>query len=399
MNDENPNQPKRMKRKSFTEKPAEASTEDAIRLPSTLTADDNEINKRVHGLLLDAKARKLVKEIQADGEFKPPEYQDTLQDELASQIDDPKFGIEGLVISGGNALITAPRKAGKTVLAINLAMAYVDNEPFLGQFKVTPLPDEGRVLMLNYELTRQQFGDWASRIGIENTDSISTLHLRGQAFKLKSPRAQKWLVELCKRLNVRVIIVDPLSRASSGFGSSNSNDDMDAFTEILDEIKLQAGVRELFLTNHMGWGVEERTRGASSLEGWPDALWRLNMKDNDRYFSVPLGRDVELDEGKLEFDPETKRLTFEDGVSRNEARNEAANQRVEELVLEFVRANPGKMSDEVEKEAKGASKQDIGKARMRLIDKGPIYTKPEGKKKLHYVRTIEEGPDGQILIR
>jgi hypothetical protein len=52
--------------------------------------------------------------------------------------------------------------------------------------------------------------------------------------------------------------------------------------------------------------------------------------DSPRYFSA-YGRDVELREGRLSFDPATRRLTY-DGGSRSDAKAEAAMFDVIELL-------------------------------------------------------------------
>ncbi|TQM06443.1 AAA domain-containing protein [Pseudonocardia kunmingensis] len=343
-------------------------------------------------LLSEELTRRRVKhranEIQDDALFTPPDVPPpTLADELALPNDGPKYALDELLILGGNALITARRKTGKTVLIANLAKSYADDAPFLGCFKVTPLPEGQRIAILDYELAETQFRDWARALHIQNADRVTTLHLRGQGFKLTAPTAQKWLVEHCKRLNVGAIICDPYSRAFRGFGKSNDNDDVGRFTDTLEEVKYQIGARELYLTNHMGWGEEERSRGASALEDWPDALWRLtkNERDSDssRYFSAPLGRGVELEEGKLTFNPVTLELIYGSGN-----RTDEAHKRVEDLVLDYVRDHPGASSSEIQNTVKGASKEDIGDAKSRLIGDGRLRVEKDGRTHKHFVTVM-----------
>lgn len=343
------------------------------------------VEERKEWHLADIRGKQLAVEEIADESFAPPIFVDTLQDELDNPKDGPKYAIEQLLAYGGNALISAQRKTGKTVLTMNLAKAYADDELFLGRFSVAPLSPEGRILVMNYELTPEQFDDWAADLQIKNARRIAPLHLRGQGFRLTSPRARQWLIDHCKRLNVEAIIVDPKSRAFRGFGNENDNTDNGAFTDTLDEIKFQAGARELFLTNHMGWGEEERSRGASALEDWPDALWRLTKDKNDvRYFGAPLGRGVELEEGSLEYDPTTRALRYMDG-----GRSGQGNTKVEELVIAYVQEHPGCASADIDNNVKGASKQEVAKAKKRLISNGRIRTEIDGKKKLHFIRQIE----------
>lgn len=72
--------------------------------------------------------------------------------------------------------------------------------------------------------------------------------------------------------------------------------------------------------------ANERARGYSRFQDWPDAIWRL-VRDNDepssaRYFSA-YGRDVNVAEGRLSFDPATRHLCYAGG-SRGDAKTEAA---------------------------------------------------------------------------
>jgi hypothetical protein len=83
--------------------------------------------------------------------------------------------------------------------------------------------------------------------------------------------------------------------------------------------------------------ANERARGDSRLQDWPDAIWRLvresDEPDSPRYFSA-YGRDVHVREGALSFDPLTRRLTYGSGGSRLDARAEDALQTVLEVLAE-----------------------------------------------------------------
>jgi hypothetical protein len=79
------------------------------------------------------------------------------------------------------------------------------------------------------------------------------------------------------------------------------------------------------MVQHMGH-ANERARGDSRLQDWPDAVWRLVRENDDptsdRYFSA-YGRDVELPEGRLTFDERTRHLAYAPG-SRADAKTESA---------------------------------------------------------------------------
>jgi hypothetical protein len=79
----------------------------------------------------------------------------------------------------------------------------------------------------------------------------------------------------------------------------------------------------------------ERSRGDSRLRDWSDAEWRLICADTDdpaatRFFTA-YGRDVDVPETALQFDPATRRLTVAGG-SRRTAATVAAVAAVRELL-------------------------------------------------------------------
>ena len=93
-----------------------------------------------------------------------------------------------------------------------------------------------------------------------------------------------------------------------------------------DALLHDAGVPDALVNDHMGHG-QERARGDSRKQDWPDALWHLVKEDADNpmspvYFRAH-GRDVHVPEGRLDFDPATRHLTYVSG-SRKTAKAQAA---------------------------------------------------------------------------
>jgi hypothetical protein len=78
------------------------------------------------------------------------------------------------------------------------------------------------------------------------------------------------------------------------------------------------------MVHHMGH-VGERSRGASRLRDWPDVEWQLvregsagEQADARRFFKA-YGRDVEVSEGLLQYDAETRHLTLAGGNQKETA--------------------------------------------------------------------------------
>ena len=112
--------------------------------------------------------------------------------------------------------------------------------------------------------------------------------------------------------------------AALGLDESKSAD-TGRFLAALERVLADASVPECFLIHHMGHGAE-RSRGASRLRDWPDAEWRLVRQDDNpsspRLLSA-FGRDVDVPESRLDYDPGNRWLALAGG-SRTDARIAAA---------------------------------------------------------------------------
>jgi hypothetical protein len=109
------------------------------------------------------------------------------------------------------------------------------------------------------------------------------------------------------------------------------------FLVAFDALLADADIRDSFIAQHMGH-TNERSRGDSRLQDWPDAIWRMVREDDDpsspRFFTA-YGRDVDVHEGRLGFDPDTRRLTYAAG-SRRDAKSETAAMSVIALLAAAV---------------------------------------------------------------
>ena len=298
---------------------------------------EKEVQREAHRLEVREEARRRVQARDTDVEFPPAGA--TLADDLATPRQEHDFRIAQLLPTGGNGLLSAQHKSGKTTIIVNLALALADDEPFLGRFEVTPL--DGRVAIFNYELGADQFRNWLRDIGIKNPHRIAhPLHLRGQRLAFWQPDVRASLVDWLKVNEVQFLILDPAARAMSGLvDSENDNSQVAAFTDALDQIKREAGVSELILTAHTG-AVEadednERARGATRLTDWPDSvlILRKEQTTGQRWLRA-FGRDVEEPAFDLGYEPSTRRLSAT-GQTRDQRRDEDGLQRVVDALVQL----------------------------------------------------------------
>jgi hypothetical protein len=319
---------------------------------------------------------------------------------LAEPDDDPAYRIAGLWPTGGNIILAAQRKAGKTTLVGNLARSLVDGDAFLGRgdalvtvggYDVEPV--DGMVALLDFELDRRMLRRWLADQNIGKRDQVMAESMRGKAALfdvLDDDRRGRWAEYLAQH-GVKVLILDPLGALLDAYGrDENSNSDVGPVLAALDALKDAAGVEELFLAHHMGHGPE-RSRGASKLRGWPDAEWFLVRErakngeepppDAARFFLAE-GRDVMVPETRLEYEPRTRALTVAGG---NRVQHQATKHGP--AVLGLIELTPGMSGREM---VDAAQVQGIGRDAARaalkvLVRDGLVRTETGPKRAtLHY---------------
>lgn len=269
--------------------------------------------------------------------FRVPPSRPTLTAELL--IADPPldYAVDQLLPMGGNVLLTAQFKTGKSTTINNLAKSFADQIDFLGKYTVHP--DSGRTAIFNYEVDDRLYRKWLRELNINNTDNVSLLNLRGFRMPITVKYVEDWIVNWLGEHQITNWIVDPFARAFTGV-SENDNTEVGRFLDTLDVIKNRAGVQNLILPTHTGREKaelgEERARGATRLDDWADVRWFLTKDDADiRYFRAT-GRDVDVEEQMLTYDEETRWQTIGGGDRAWEKRKRAA-----QVVVDHVDTNPG----------------------------------------------------------
>lgn len=299
---------------------AQAATEHDARPPIV-----EKVKQRFEHHYADRTARRLLDEKEAAESFNPP---DALS--LEYMIANPPAPLQSRIdqwhYKGSNTTVAAPAKTGKTTLSLNRAKSLLDGDPFLGEFEVVPL--DGTLVLFNYEVGESQYLEWVKRIGIKRTRDVFVVNLRGRGVWLQDDTGAEWAVNLLRSVGAEAWEVDPFSAAFRG--NPNAEADVSPFLSNLDRIKHEAGVEDLFLTTHTGH-QEERTAGSHRLLGWPDALW-VYVRDDDgtRYLRAE-GRDIDVSEAALAWQPSTGLLSWEGGGT---SRHTAAEKKVWRAAVE-----------------------------------------------------------------
>ena len=139
--------------------------------------------------------------------------------------------IEGVVRVGRKLLVTAPSKAGKSFLLIELALALASGGTWLGHRCA-----RSRVLYANLEIAdtaiAHRFQVVADKMGIgEDRAGVSVWNLRGRATDLSQMAAH---LQATSRGEYGVVIIDPTYKVQPG--DENSAQDIARLTHGIDEL-------------------------------------------------------------------------------------------------------------------------------------------------------------------
>lgn len=294
------------------------------------------------------------------------------------------YRVDDLWPSGGRVVLAAQNKAGKTTLTGNLVRCLADGDLFLGRFAVRPVR---RVVLIDDEMSEQQLRAWLRAQDVQNPEVVDVVLLRGRAstFDILTPEVRS---EWARAIGAAdVVLFDCLRPALDALGL-DENHDTGRFLEALDALMAEAGAGELLVVHHMGHS-NERSRGDSRLEDWPDAKWRLvredaEQDDSARFFKA-YGRDVDQGEVRLLMDPATRHLSIDGG-----SRAQTAGVAIQAEVVECVRANPGCSQNTIEDKV-GHTRDAVRKAIRQLEANGVLRIEDRpNRKRAHF---LDDGED------
>ena len=334
-----------------------------------VTPDSPDVRKQLYELQVRELANELKEAAKARGaRIELPNL--SLDEMLALPRPEVPLRIEGMHRIGHNSTLAGGMGTGKTTVLANLVRSLADGVPFLDRFGVTQ--PEGRIAIVNYELSEEDMLDWLESLGIKNQRKVVPLNLRGVRFPLSDPYVKAQLTERLRRNDIEELAMDPHRMAMQGFGSENDNDHVNRSTATLDQIKKDAGVQDLYLPAHTGRKTheegEEHARGATALDDWADNRWVIVQKCGGRFFSVPKARVRDKPtEFKLEFDRGYLRLSA--GVGN---RRDAVVDRFINDVLRVVAEDDGIVKRDILK-CFSKDKVAIGKAIDRAVEQDLMH--------------------------
>lgn len=257
----------------------------------------------------------------------------TLRERLARPMTPVQWVFDQLQPRGSRALLAAQYKAGKTTFIGNLARAWADHsEPLLGSFAVRPA--DGTFVVFDVEMSEGTLVQWYREQGIQNDDRVILLPMRGRAseFNILDRKVRAaWAAHL-RSARTAYLVIDCARPIMDALGLDEHKEG-GRFLVAVDALLAEANIDAACVVQHMGH-ANERARGDSRFRDWPDAEWQLVRKNEEsnspRYFKA-YGRDVDVPESQLHFDPDTRRLSIVGG-SRQDARTDSALRAVVDVI-------------------------------------------------------------------
>jgi hypothetical protein len=312
--------------------------------------------------VLELARRTLAQE--AAGTFTLPDFV-PLDEFLAIPDTSTPYLVEGLWPKGGRVVFAAQNKAGKSTARDNIVKSLADGYDFLNKYQVH-MPADGTIVVIDDELHENQLRRWMRDHSIGNQNRVVVVPLRGKAasFDLTLPDIRaKWVAKL-RAVRAAVVLLDCLRPILDALGLSEDKD-AGKFLVQFDVLLNEAGVEDAMVIHHMGHSGE-RSRGDSRILDWPDAVWSLVKENPDdphspRYFKA-YGRDVEVSESLLGYDPLTRKLTIVGG-----SRTDAAADKAWPDVEAYLTAKPSASKNAIEEACKKRAAVQEARARRRPL--------------------------------
>jgi len=299
--------------------------------PKTSPDFDIKVDIELEKLRVNSRARQILKTEQRAPERTPEIL--TLKDRLLIDHPPVRWRIQDWQPAGTRAMLAAQYKAGKTTLTGNLARCLADGAWWLDKYEV--MRTEGLTTIVDFEMGERQIDGWLKDQGIGYTERIQIAPMRGKAtaFNILDEQTRHEWAERLK--GTEYLILDCLRPVMDALGLDEHHD-AGQFLTAFDELCDLADIEDALIVHHMGHSGE-RSRGDSRLRDWPDVEWRLVRESDDpaspRYISA-FGRDVDVTESQLVYNPETRHLSFIGGNRANAAARGAVDDILTVLVEE-----------------------------------------------------------------
>ncbi|GEM_PF-1297095 len=285
--------------------------------------------------------------------------------------DDLTFVLEGLLPTGGTAILAGRPKGGKSTLALNLALRVARGESFLSR-----QTEKGPVLYLALEGAR---GGWKSslrKLAITADDDLYFCIERAPA------GAIAWLRKAIEEHRPVLVIVDTAQRLLGVKQSNDYSETSNAFDAVI-ELARQSG-SALLLLHHSGKNrhdqIVDEILGSTAWAATVDTVIVLKRTEHYRSIASDQRFGENLSDTVLTFDPDSLRVDST-GESKEAAEVRLARQAIVGFMDRLASEKPDEMPDtSTILAAIPGRKQHILAALAASTDEGQLERSGSGKK-------------------
>ena len=201
----------------------------------------------------------------------------------------PRWLISSYLVRDSLALLYAPSGAGKTFLAVDLAMSVARGAWWNGQAVEAP----ETVLYVIAEGVAgmgRRLKAWAQHHGAYDLSNGSPVMWLPRAVNLSDPFEAAALAEVAGELAPGLVVIDTLARCTTG-AEENSAKDMGIVVDRLDELR-RATAATVLVVHHSGKDVSAGARGSSALRAAVDTELELSANDESLSLKVTKQKDA-----------------------------------------------------------------------------------------------------------
>jgi hypothetical protein len=304
--------------------------------------------------------------------------------------------IDRLFGRGHNFVLGAKYKSGKTTTTAHVAKAMIDGGQALGEFEVIE-PLTGTLALWNVEMESYDMTDYARAVGLSDAGHrrFHVGNFKGFRIPLLDDQAAEWTVTWLRERETEMWVLDPWRVICAWSGVNEYKDpEVTPLLDRIDQIKREAGVRNVWINHHTGQNMTDRLRGAAALGDWGDVIALLVREGPDRFFSAT-GRGVDLPEGALrlvyedELGVQPPRLFYTEG-----SRADLQFAKARDALVAHVTENPGCRTTDAQEAAHAAGMTDKTKLSQLVrsaIERDLIHPKRDGTAKLLYPGPAQDG--------
>jgi hypothetical protein len=184
--------------------------------------------------------------------------------------EDEQWLVEPLIGVGRLIALYSPPKAGKSLLALEIAAAVATGRPVLSQ----PAGEPRKVLYVDLENSRRDLRDRLDALGYKPADLVRLAYLSFPSLPaLNSAAGGRELLALAIEHDAVLVIIDTVSRVVVG-----KENDADTFNDLYYHALAPLKGRDVAVIrlDHAGKDLSKGQRGSSSKDGDVDQVWSLS---------------------------------------------------------------------------------------------------------------------------